>query len=357
MLDRWAPSPGVTDPNVLQLPGTLTGSGTPLPGSVISNGPATTAIGGASALGSGMQFAGSLYGIGRSIHTLANNPSSRDARAAGVDLGEGVVNTVGSGSSAASSGIGLAGSSASHAATFAGGILGGVSGFAGTGIGTWWLAKHGRRAVSSARRYRALGQVQGAAIPAPPGAPGGALLAHAPLSANAAAFRDYAQRKNRNQTIRAGLGALSGGLGAAAGAAGIAALFGATAATPVGWGLAAAAAGIGLGLGAWKFGQWARRKYQTARHANLGKWDSFKAIFTRGKTSLQNQALAAGMTAAQNPFGQAEHHANWLLGSVGRGEQEGQDLLNALKLNHAGFHGATPADKLKLIKHRLRSSG
>lgn len=370
MLDRWSPSPAVTDPNLLQIPEAVFGPGGKLPSSVTASGQTQAAFGGAALGGTGMQLAGSIYTVGRSIHTLASGEAGpRERKAAAVDLGEGIVNTAGSGSSVAQSGINLAGSAVPHAASVAGTVLGGVSGFAGTGIGSWWLAKHGRRAVSSGRRYAALSGLESEV--ARRGRPALSvnddeealhvpLLSRArplPTSPQAQAFLGYARRKNRNQTLRAGLGALSGGLGAAAGAAGIAALFGATAATPVGWGLAAAGAAVGLGLGAWKLGQWARRKYQTAKLGGQGSWGAFKSIFTRGKTRLQNEAFAHGMTAEQNPFGQAEHHARWLAGSVERGEEGSAEILRALNLDRPDFHRATPEEKVSRIKHRLRSSG
>ena len=371
MLDRWAPSPAVTDPNLLQIPEAVFGPGGKLPSSVTASGQTQAAFGGAALGGTGMQLAGSVYTVGRSLHTLASGGAGpRERKAAAVDLGEGIVNTAGSGSSVAQSGINLAGSTVPHAAAVASTVLGGVSGGAGGVIGSWWLAKHGRRAVSSFRRYRALKGLESDV--ARRGRPALSvnddeeamrvpLLARAapPLHASpeAQAFLGYARRKNRNQTIRAGLGALSGGLGAAAGAAGIAALFGATAATPVGWGLAAAGAAVGLGLGAWKLGQWARRKYQTAKLGGQGSWGAFKSIFTRGKTRLQNEALQNGMRAEDNPFGQAEHHARWLAGSAERGEAGSAEILRALNLDRDEFHGATTDEKVKLIKHRLRSSG
>jgi hypothetical protein len=358
MLGRWAPSPAVTDPNPLQMPSLATGSGTPLPS---VQGATQTAFTGTSVAGSGMQFLGSAYTLGKSIHTLAGDRATpRERKAAKVDLGESVLNTAGSGAGVAQGGLSLAGSAASTAA----GVLGGVSGGAGAAVGTWWLAKHGRRAVSSFRRWWNLSKV---GHPDQRGERQGLLgSVNAPqdLSQEGTDFLSYAKRKNRNQTIRAGLGALSGGLGAAAGAAGIAALLGATAATPVGWGLAAGAAAVGLGLGAWKLGQWARRKYQTARLGGQGRLKSVLSIFTRGKTRLQNEALEHQMNQqvpqdvaqARNPFGQAERHASWLVDNTH--SNEGQALLRALNLhNHNDFLQGDRNARIKLIQHRLRSSG
>lgn len=366
MLDRWAPSPGVTDPNVLQIPEAIFGSSGKLPSSMTASGRTQAAFGGSALAGTGMQFLGSTYGVVKNAMTLAGGEAGpRERKAAKVDLAESSVNAVSSGSSVAQSGINLAGSAAPHAATVAGGVLGGASGIGGTAIGTWWLAKHGRRAASAAGRWNALRKLDRPQPAAPIDEEEAAHrpLLGAPLSEQEQSFVQYARRKNRNQAWRAGLGALSGGLGAAAGAAGIAALLGASAATPVGWGLAAAGAGVGLGLGLWKLAQWGRRKYQTAQLGGRGKWDSFKSIFTTGKTQLQNEAMANGMRADQNPFGQAEHHASWL---ADRLEHEGDhrsetttQLLRALDLekHDATLRGADRNEKLKLIRHRLRSSG
>lgn len=302
--------------------------------------------------GLGIQSISSLFTLYEGIKKLTSKKTSRrEKKAARFDVAESSVSGINTGSGLAQPFVNAAAASA----------LGGAVAGSGALIGAWWLGKFGRRAASAWRRFRSLGTLSKSLKTEKrlPESDIGHRLRDLrkdyDARQEALKFVQYARSKNRHQSSRAGLGSLIGGLGLAGSGATIAGLLGATAVGAAAWPLGIAAATLGLGLGAWKLGEWGRRKYQAAKLGGKSTGKALLSILTRREESLRQEARDKNPNEIF-PFDHAKNHAEWLVEHLDT--PMGQEVLKALNLvGHADFEEGDRETKIELIQHRLRSSG